>query len=57
MAVATQILGMDEQTLDNEIKDRRLGKLAGADRTPVVVEQMEINRLRVSFDKPEMERD
>src|SRR6218665_3609739 len=57
IAAAARTLGVVEQTLVNWVKAGRLGKVTGADRKAVRVEQMEISRLRAELARVKMARD
>ena len=57
IAAAARSLGVVDQTLFNWVKAKKLGRLSGADRTPVSAEQMEISRLRAELARVKMERD
>ena len=55
IAAAARSLGV--VTLFNWVKAHRQGKLTGTESKPVIVEQMEITRLRAELARVKMERD
>ncbi len=56
-SVTAKVLGILKQTLDNEVRLSKKGKLKGAGGKPVSAEQMELARLRAENARLRMERD
>jgi len=54
-AATAKILNLSAQTLSNWLKQEKSGKLGGAGKPAVSVEQMEIARLRAELARTKME--